>query len=185
MTVMQSTLPSLYVTLPDGVTLADVHRDKNVKYAGTGVNLTAPSGTYADIAVTDAQFKGRGNSSWAFYEEKGYQIKFDKKQDVLGMGKAKKWVLIANSGDDSMLRNQVAYHISEEINMAYTTEFRYVDLWIDNNYRGTYQLGEKVEIGDERVALVDQQYGAIFERDNYYYLSEENWFYCIYRTGSD
>lgn len=177
MTVMQSTLPSLYVTLPDGVTLADVHRDKNVKYAGTGVNLTVPSGTYADIAVTDAQFKGRGNSSWAFYEKKGYQIKFDKKTSVLGMPKAKKWVLLANACDDSMMRNYLAFDLARQMGGILYPKAEYAELWINGDYRGTYLIAEKVEIGSNRVDLNDD-YGAVFEFDDAFYREEDYWFYC-------
>lgn len=89
-TVMQSKLPSLYIAL-DGVTLDTVHQDKNVKYTGTAVTLTDTENEENDLHMTNATFKGRGNSSWVCYEKKGYQIKFDKKTSVLGMAKAKKW----------------------------------------------------------------------------------------------
>ena len=61
-TVMQSELPSLYVAL-DGATLDEVHQDKGVKYEGTAVTLTDITNGKNDLQVTDATFKGRGNSS--------------------------------------------------------------------------------------------------------------------------
>ena len=87
-TVMQSTLPSMQIEL-NGVTLDEVHQDKDVKYDGTQVTVTDIANSKNNLYVEDATFKGRGNSSWACYEKKGYQLKFDKKTSVLGMAKAK------------------------------------------------------------------------------------------------
>ena len=133
-TVMQSELPSLYVAL-DGATLDEVHQDKDVKYEGTAVTLTDITNGKNDLQVTDATFKGRGNSSWVYYEKKGYQIKFDKKTSVLGMAKAKKWVLLANASDDSMMRNKVTFDLAEQLGMTYVPDGEYVDLWINGDYR--------------------------------------------------
>ena len=54
----------------------------------------------------------RGNSSKDL-EKKSYQIHFDKKTKVLDMpAKAKKWGLLANHMDKSLIRNLVAFKIS-------------------------------------------------------------------------
>ena len=175
LTVMQSSLPSLRVTLPDGTALSDVHADKNVKYSDTSVKLTDPSGAYEKISVNNAQFKGRGNSSWFHYEKKGYQIKFDKKTSVLGMPKGKKWVLLANACDDSMIKNYLAFDLAEQMSAILYPECQYCDLWINGDYRGTYLISEKVEIDANRVNLKDD-YGALFEFDDAFYNQEEYWF---------
>ena len=172
-TVMQSELPSLYVAL-DGVTLDEVHRDKNVKYTGTVVTLTDVTNAGNDLQVTDATFKGRGNSSWVYYEKKGYQIKFDKKTSVLGMAKAKKWVLLANASDDSMMRNKLAFDLAEQLGMTYVPDGEYVDLWINGDYRGTYLVCEKAEIGGSRLDLNDPK-GILMEADEGFYEEESIW----------
>ena len=172
---MQSSLPSVYITL-NGTTLDQVHADKDVKYKGNSVSIMDPSGSYNLTAEGSVEFKGRGNSTWRLYGKKGYQIKFDSKTSVLGMGKAKKWVLLANAGDDSMMRTQLIYRMAEQLDMGFVPSFEYVDLWIDGEYRGTYIIGEKVEIGSTRLELTNDT-GALFEHDEAFYTEEDYWFY--------
>ena len=170
-TVMQSELPSLYIAL-DGVTLDTVHQDKSVKYAGTAVTLTDTANEENDLHVTNATFKGRGNTSWAYYQKKGYQIKFDKKTSVLGMAKAKKWVLLANASDDSMMRNKLSFSLADQLGMTYAPDCAYVDLWINGEYRGTYLVCEKVELGATRLDLNDPK-GVLM--DEAYFAAEDIW----------
>lgn len=172
-TVMQSELPSLYIAL-DGVTLDTVHQDKSVKYAGTAVTLTDTANKENDLHVTNATFKGRGNTSWAYYQKKGYQIKFDKKTSVLGMAKAKKWVLLANASDDSMMRNKLSFSLADQLGMTYAPDCAYVDLWINGEYRGTYLVCEKVELGTTRLNLNDPK-GVLMEQDEAYFAAEDIW----------
>lgn len=172
-TVMQSTLPSMYIEL-NGVTLDEVHQDKDVKYNGTQVTVTDIANTKNNFHVADATFKGRGNSSWACYEKKGYQLKFDKKTSILGMAKAKKWILLANASDDSMMRNQLAFDLASQLGMPYVPDSAYIDLWINGDYRGTYLVCEKVEIGSSRVDLKDSK-GVLMEQDEAFYADEDIW----------
>ncbi len=69
------------------------------------------------------------------------------------MGKGKKWVLIANHFDPTMLRNYLAFSIAKELDIPYTSEFKYVELWVDGSFRGTYMLFEPVEEGKDRVDI--------------------------------
>ena len=171
---LQSTLPSVYVDL-EGTTLQQIHADQTVKYDSTSVYITDPAGEYTLSVKNNVQIKGRGNSSWNIYEKKGYQIRFDTKTQVMGMPEAKKWVLLASAGDDSLMRFQLASRAAQSWDMAFVPEFRYVDLWIEGEYLGTYLLGEKVEIGENRLALQNAD-GALFEHDETFYMDEENWF---------
>ncbi len=171
--VMQSILPSVQISL-SGITLSDVHADKNKKFQGNSLIVSDPNGN--NLNVGGVEFKGRGNSTWALYDKKGFQIKFSDKTSVLGMEKAKKWVLLANSSDDSMMRNMLGFDLATKMDMPYTTQFKYVDLWIDGDYRGTYIIGEKVEIGGSRVALKDDK-GVLMEQDAAFYMEEDYWIY--------
>ncbi len=101
--------------------------------------------------------KGRGNTTWLFTDKKSYQIKLDKKADLLdpaeGSQKAKKWILLANPYDPTLMRNYMIYSFGKEIGLENTPEGRPVDLYYDGVYRGSYYLCEKVEIGDGRVEI--------------------------------
>lgn len=173
-TVMKSEIPSLYITLND-VTLDEIHADKDIKYSGNTVNIVDPSGENKALEAKKVEIKGRGNSSWTLFDKKGYQIKFDKKTSVLGMPKAKKWVLLANASDDSMLRNKIAYDWGNSMSEILAPAAKFVGLWIDGEYRGVYLISEKVEIGSDRVNL-DNELGGIFEQDNAFYRDEQYWF---------
>lgn len=171
---MCSTLPALQISLKD-TTLAKIHQDKNVKYSGNSLILSDQNGN-VQLSSGGIEMKGRGNSSWNLYEKKGYQIKFNDKVGVLGMSPAKKWILLPNSSDDSMIRNMLGMDLSKRLDMAYTPSFQYIDLWIDGDYRGTYLIGEKIEVSGSRVSLKNEK-GILMEQDSIFYASEEHWFY--------
>lgn len=176
--VMQSELPSLHIVLNDA-TLDNVHADKDVKHRGNSVYLSDLSGAYNLVVENAVELKGRGNSTWDYFDKKGYQIKFDEKTSVLGMDKAKKWVLLANACDDSMMRTQLTYLMANQMDMGFVPNFEYVDLWINGDYRGTYIVGEKVELGGNRLNLEDPL-GALFEHDEGFYHEEDYWFLSDY-----
>ena len=100
--------------------------------------------------------KGRGNSTWA-WPKKPYQIKLSKKDDLLDTGdkknKSKKWILLANYADSTLLSNQIALELGAGIGMDFNIEYKPVDLYYDGEYRGSYLLTEKVEIGSGRVDI--------------------------------
>lgn len=102
----------------------------------------------------DITIKGRGNSSWRM-PKKCYNIKFEEKQSVLGMPKDKKWVVIANYADKSLLRNQFVSVLGKELfdNLRWTPSFSSVEMTINGNYQGLYLMGETIKIGKSRVNI--------------------------------
>jgi hypothetical protein len=95
----------------------------------------------------------RGNSSKDL-EKKSFQIHFDKKTNVLGMpAKAKKWGLLANHMDKSLIRNLVAFKISSLLGQKYSPACKSVDLIIDGSFEGNYIICDKIEQGKNRVEL--------------------------------
>ncbi|MDC0870900.1 CotH kinase family protein [Flavobacteriaceae bacterium] len=107
--------------------------------------------------VTNLRIRGRGNTTWSF-PKKPYQIKFDNKENVLGMPKDKKWILLANYSDKTMLRNELAFVLSRFSNLDWTPESRFVELFINNEYLGVYQIVQKVEESSNRVNIGDDGY---------------------------
>lgn len=91
-----------------------------------------------------AVLKGRGNYSWSF-AKKSYTLKLDNKVNLCGMGSSKKWALVANHYDKSLLRNTVADYIGSKLtNIAWTPESRPVDFWMNGTYLGSYILIERI-----------------------------------------
>ncbi len=104
------------------------------------------------------QIKGRGNTSWDL-AKKPYQIKLDKKADLVRTGnaenKSKTWLLISDGYDSSALRNVIAYSYAQLLGVSKAIDFDIVDLYYDGEYRGTYLLCEKVQIAKGRVDIED------------------------------
>lgn len=172
--LLQSTLPSVYVNL-EKTTLKAIQADQNLKHKNNSVYIMDPENIWNLTAEGSVAIKGRGNSSWREYEKKGYQIEFENETSVLGMEKARKWVLLANASDDSMMRTQLVSRMAKCFDMEFAASFDYVDLWIEGEYLGTYLLGEKVEPGASRLNLLNAS-GALFEHDEDFYLEEPYWF---------
>ncbi|MBU5462533.1 CotH kinase family protein [Lachnoclostridium sp. MSJ-17] len=104
----------------------------------TGANI-AVSENGASVLEKDIVIKVRGNST-AMTAKKSFTFKFDKKQDLFGMGKSKKWVLLANAFDPTLLRSYVAFDLAQELGIEYTSRQKIVELWLDGKFRGCYTL---------------------------------------------
>ena len=101
-----------------------------------------------------ATIKLRGKTSASIPTKKPYKLKFNKKQKILGFeGKFKNWALMANAFDRSLLRNALAYKISELIGFEYSPRCAPVDLILNGNYRGNYYICDIIEVGKNRVNL--------------------------------
>lgn len=113
-----------------------------------------------DVVEANLRIRGRGNSTWGL-PKKPYRLKFDEKVSLLGEHKDKDWVLLANYSDKSMLRNHLAFAIGKMSNLDWTPSSHFVEVVLNGRYDGTYQLVEKVEISNHRVAVGDD--GFILE----------------------
>ena len=99
----------------------------------------------------------RGNASRQF-PKKPYRIKFEHKQSVLGSpAKAKKWTLINNYGDKTLLRNPLAYEISKRLNMPFTPFCTPVNVLLNGEYKGCYQLSDQIEVDKNRVNIKEME----------------------------
>lgn len=110
-----------------------------------------------DGALTS--WKGRGNSTWGTSAKKPYQIKLDKKTDLLKTGddsnKGKTWILLANALDRTLIKNALAFDLAAYLGCTETPQYTFVDLYTDGEYRGNYVLCEKVQINKGRVDIND------------------------------
>lgn len=150
--VMQSNLGCIYLSTSSvGLDTLDNNRDMTE----TGSALMLDAGGAVEYSGKLEKIKSHGNSSWDYSKKKSYNIKLPKKEDLYGMGKAKKWALISNYLDHSMLRNKVTSEISRIGGMEYVMDSVFIDLYADGSYRGTYQLTERVQVHKQRVNIRD------------------------------
>jgi len=124
-------------------------------------------GNFESLEETTMKIKGRGNSTWWICTDAGagavvgkcpYQVKFGDKTSVLGMPEDKKWVLLAEKSDKSMIRNKIARYMGELSDLEYTPNAEYIELFINEDYQGTYLIGQKVEESKNRVNIGDEGY---------------------------
>lgn len=121
--------------------------------------------------------KGRGNSTWS-YPKKPYALKLDKKSEILGMKKHKRWCLLANFMDRTLIRNAVAFEISRQTGLDYTPSGQFVELIVNGEHVGNYYLTEQIKVDENRVNVAelnpdatDEEEingGYIFELDVYF-----------------
>ena len=156
-------IPVININL-NGVGIEEIDAgSKEIKYKGNELDI------YNDGRMRefeDVEIKGRGNGTW-IQEKKPYQIKFKKGVELFGMGKARKWYLLANAMDISNLRTVAAFKIEEMLDMKYRFEGKFIELYIDEEYRGLYYLTRAVEIAKDVVDLKDSM-GVLVELDNLY-----------------
>ena len=108
--------------------------------------------------------RGRGNASWGF-PKKPYRIKFNdgkshhmlKDSPLESPAKAKKWTLINNYGDKTLMRNCVAFEMSRRLGLAYTPYCQLVDVILNGEYKGCYQLCDQITVDKNRVAITEME----------------------------
>lgn len=124
------------------------------------------------ISENTLRIRGRGNATWG-HPKKPYKVKLDKKINLLGMGEDKDWALLANYCDKTLMRTSIAFKLSNILNFPWTPKARFVELVLNGEYMGNYQLVESVKQDKNRVDI--PKTGFIIERSAYY-LQEPIWF---------
>ena len=108
---------------------------------------------FESLEPTRAEIKGRGNSTWD-WPKKPFKLKFFNKTEVLGMAEAKKWILLANYADYSLIRNYVAHETSKVLSNELCPLSQYpVNLFLNGEYLGVYTIGEDRDISEDRINL--------------------------------
>ena len=111
-----------------------------------------------DGAERPMTMKGRGNSTWGL-PKKPYNITLDKKAELIsGVGETKKWSLLANYFDNSLIRNKIAMDLAEGLGIGLKS--RFVDIWMNGEYLGSYLMTPKSDYNAPKE-------GFHLENDNY------------------
>ncbi|MBO5017916.1 MAG: CotH kinase family protein [Alistipes sp.] len=163
---------------------------KEVEITST-VYIISQDGTNL-LVDTETGVRGRGNASWNF-EKKPYRLKFSQKRSPLGApAEAKKWTLLSNHGDKTLMRNILAFEVSRRMGLAYTPFCYPVDVIVNGEYRGCYQLCDQVDVRSNRVDVTEMKTsdnsgtnltgGYLIEIDAYASTTEKVYFYSNHGT---
>ena len=121
------------------------------------------------LRYENVQIRGRGNSTWWNSDKKPYRVKFANKERFLGedFANARSWTLLANHGDKTMIRNALTYDLGRFMGMKFCPGAKFVDLYLNGDYRGTYQISDQVQVHKKRVEVSEEE-GWLLEVVNQY-----------------
>ena len=111
-------------------------------------------GDWEGLAETGCEIRGRGNTTW-YWPKKPYLLKLNEKQHIFGMHKHKRWVLLANFMDRTLMRNLVSMKVASMTRLAWTPGCVPVELVLNGRHMGSYLLIEQVRVDNHRVAVTE------------------------------
>ena len=162
-------LPVVYLTIDESkgtIEAMNTDQDHKTKCVGT-MSIDVPDGFHysdmkdvqcEDLADVKMEMRGRGNTTWG-YAKKPYKVKLEDRKNVLGLGKNKHWVLIANALDKTLMKDRMTAWLGDAIGMEFTPRGEPVDLVMKNTdgtfykYLGSYYLSENVRVDKNRVEI--------------------------------
>ena len=149
------TLPIMKIETGNGKDITS-----KTEYTGATVSISNTLKTHS-LGATAVDVRGRGNSTWSYFDKKAYKLKFTVKTDLFGMGAAKKWVLLANALDESMMRNYLAFNLGKALGLEFTSDCQFLNLYLNGEYKGVYLLCEQVQEGSSRVNINTSPIGQV------------------------
>ena len=142
-------LPIVYFNTKSGVNVKDKEN-----WEDATIRIVDPNGELG-MEETAVETKGRGNSTWNFTAKQPYALKFGSKTEVMGMPKHKRWILMANYRDRTMIRNAVAFELANRTGLAWTPRVEFVELIMNGKHRGNYMVTEQVRIDKNRIDVTE------------------------------
>lgn len=163
-TAYDNKIPQIFITTSrnDSTSGINLYTDTSKTKVDSALMIKGADGTTEVFNYGKANVRGNSTS---LADKKAYNIKFDKKVNPFGMGSAKKWSLLANIFDKTLIRNQIGMEFQRTLEASqgvfpedgaskvFTSNCQSVDLYIDGKYLGTYSMIESVETGTDRVNI--------------------------------
>lgn len=143
------TLPSMFVTTESN-SMEYINADKTLKESATFATYTCDGKLdtigYCNIA-------GRGSSSWS-RSQKSYNLNLSDATSILGMDSVARWALLANySSEFPQIKNKIVFELAERLEIPYTTQSEFVQVYLNGQYNGLYLLTQRVDVGDGSVKI--------------------------------
>jgi len=152
-TFYQSKINAIFINTESG-SINQVNWSKDKSYREKGDMMAVTAEGHIDYIGKLSNIHGRGNMTWAM-EKKPYSIKIDKKAEIFGLKKAKKFNLLANASDETSLRNWIMLNTAEKLKMPNAIRSAFTILYLNGIYNGLYQITNKVEVDNSGVNITD------------------------------
>jgi hypothetical protein len=118
-----------------------------------------PGEEYSQMTIEATQLENitvevklRGNSTKES-DKKSFNIKFSEEVALFGMDSSKKWCVIGQPFDKSLLRTVIGFDYADQLGIAYVPQSRLCNVWIDDTYMGVYAVTSPVEVEDAQFVL--------------------------------
>ena len=154
---LQLHYPTVYIYSEDGMgnNLKNYHGKKQMR-----VVILDEEGHVTECENTTVNVRGNSTSAG---DKRPYNLKFSSKKQVLDLGKNKKWSLLAECFDSTLIRNALFFELAKEMELDYTPDAKFVMVYMDDLYKGCYLLTERIDISYDRVDIVPSIGEFIFE----------------------
>lgn len=145
-------LPAVFIGTTSG-SMDYLHQSKENEEQGY-IEIVSEQGN-TEYRGQIPRISGRGNYSWEYYEKKSYSFSLKSAQPLCGLNKGKKWNLLALARERTKLSTKLAMDIGTILEMEYSPQGTWVDLYLNGQYAGDYFLAESVSVGEGRVEIYD------------------------------
>lgn len=161
--VKSANVATMYINTKSGST-QKIHDSNKHTYREPGTIQVYQADGTKDYDGWMDRLGGHGNGTWETDNAKNsYNLKINKSTSLLGMPKAKKWVLLGHGYDGtngsnenaSLIRNNLTYDFADYIGVENQPDYDPVDLYCNGHYMGSYILVEKPEIKSNRIDVID------------------------------
>ena len=154
-------LPVLVMNTPDGKPILS----KTERVEGCTMKIYNTNQEVSDLGT--AGVRGRGNTTWK-YPKKPYNVKLDKKKEVLGMNKSKHWQLISNPFyDRTQIHNATAYEVARLTDYPWVQNGKFVELILNGEHRGIYYVCEKVRVESGKIDIAETKANTPADESGY------------------
>ena len=148
--VQSGSIPAVFITTDSGSNHT-IFQSKENRESGACKIIQSDASVEYDGRLEYIRIRGQSTST---YEKKPFQIKLANSASVFGMEKEKKWVLLANFIDKSLIRNTIALDLARYAGVySFVPETKPVDLFLNHQYYGSFLFTEKCEIDSDRLDI--------------------------------
>lgn len=162
LSVMHSAnVPTVFIKTANKDGLSQLKNSKEFALSG---EITFMDTDGSVTAAVMEKINGRGNTSWnagSLFGKYPFNIKLQERTNVFGMGNNKKWCIIPQVFDESLIRNVLMNDLSRAVGLEYTPNAENVDVYFNGEYIGTYLLSQKVDLGKNK--LIKSEEGFLIE----------------------
>ena len=146
--VYMSSLPVLYITTNDEITDNDcpamLHmqgnenfkKDENLLYDGE-ISIRLSEDSAKDLPKLP------------------YAMTLQNSSNLLNMGDSEHWQLLANATDHTLIRNQLMFQLSEQMEFSFAPKSEHAVLIVNNDYQGIYLLCEDLIIDENHISITN------------------------------